>query len=142
LIYAAGSGTLILAAVGLLRSIRRIIERDAISELPVVILLWLGVAAWALAPYWGALRLHRMATSHRAANLIVGAAVVLLAALAANSFLATSAFVGGRSHPTADAMTIIIVPLVQWCALGAAAVMVRVLIRRAKRPPQNITLSE
>ena len=91
-------------------------------EVPIVVSLWFAVAAWVLAPYWAALKLQPRVPS-RIATVILGLAVVLVGALGASSFLVTSAFVGGPAHPTADALTLILVPVLQWFVLGVAAIV-------------------
>ena len=124
IIFAGAAGTFILVAAGCLRSI---VERDALAKLLVVIPLWLLVAVWLLSPYWGALRLHRRGMPSRAKAVIVGLATALLIGLGANSFLVTAVFVGGHVHPTADGVTIVVVPILQWIVLGSATLISNLL---------------
>ena len=58
----------------------------------------------------------------RAEGVILVVALVLMIAIEASSFLATHTFVGGRPHPTADGVTIVFVPIVQWMVLAIAEV--------------------
>jgi hypothetical protein len=133
IIYAGAAGTLVLVVAGCLRAIGRIAERNAQAELLVVIPLWLLVATWTLSPYWGALRLHRRGMPSRAMAVIVGLAGVLVVGLGANSFLVTAAFVGGQAHPTADGVTIVVVPILQWIVLGAAILISNLVVHRSTR---------
>jgi hypothetical protein len=125
LIYAGAAGTLVLALNGVARGLGRLAERDAMLELIVIIPLWALLGAWILFPYWGALRLERRGSATSGERVLVACAVLLLIALGANSFLATSAFVGGKPHPTADGVTIMLIPIVQWMVLGGAGLLLR-----------------
>jgi hypothetical protein len=100
-------------------SLGRLSQREALGELVAIIPLWGLLGLWTLSPYWGALRLLRRPTTRGGSNVVMFAVVVVIA-LAANSFLATSAFVGGKPHPTADGVTLVLIPIVQWILLGAA----------------------
>mgnify|MGYP001613659121 CR=1 FL=1 len=95
------------------------------TELVVIVPLWALMGAWTLSPYWGAARLQRRASTTRRARVVVVLAVLAVVALAANSFLVTSAFVGGRPHRTADGVTIVLVPIMQWIVLSVAGLMLR-----------------
>ena len=64
----------------------------------------------------------------------VALVVLVLIALGANSFLATSAFVGGKPHPTPDGVTIVLIPIVQWVVLGGAGLLLRLGQSRGDRP--------
>jgi hypothetical protein len=125
LIYAGAAGTLILALNGARLVLGPLWQRGALSELIPIVPLWALVGTWILSPYWGALRLQRgwSTTPGQGAVVVIVALVVI--ALGANSFLATSAFVGGKPHPTADGVTIVLIPIVQWGALGAAGLLLR-----------------
>jgi hypothetical protein len=132
LVYAGAAGTLVLALNGVAPVLTRLSERGAMSEVVVIVPLWALVGVWMLAPYWGALRLHRYGSATTGESVLAGCAALALIALGANSFLATSAFVGGKPHPTADGVTIVFMPIVQWAVLGVAGVLLRVsrVIRR------------
>jgi hypothetical protein len=124
-IYLGAAGTLMLALNGFRVVLGRLSQRGAMSELVVVVPLWAVLGVWILSPYWGALRLHRLGPTTRGEGVLVVCAVLALVALAANSFLMTSAFVGGRPHPTADGVTIALIPIAQWVVLGGAGVLLR-----------------
>jgi hypothetical protein len=125
LIYLGAAGTLILVLNGVGDVLGRLSRRSALSELVVVVPLWALLGVWILSPYWGALRLQRFGSATRGEGVLVVCAVLALIALAANSFLVTSAFVGGRPHPTADGVTIVLIPIAQWVVLGGAGLLLR-----------------
>jgi hypothetical protein len=60
--------------------------------------------------------------------------VLVLIAVGGNSFLATSAFVGGQPHPTADGVTILLIPILQWVVLGGAGMLLSLgrVLRRGR----------
>lgn len=128
--YVGAAGTLSLALMGALRSMGNIARRHAPAELLIVLPFWLLVAAWVLAPYVGVRTLHESGTRSTGRAMIAGFTVLLVIALGANAFLATSAFVGGPAHPTADGMTLIFVPVLQWIVLGVAALIAMLAERR------------
>ena len=133
IIYAGMATTLLLAAGGCVRAIRRGAERDALEELIVVLPLWVALTGWMLSPYLGALWICRRAVSSRLAVLIVGVGALVMLALGLNSFLVTPAFVGGRQHPTADGVTIFVIPVLQWIVVGIAAFASQLALRRTAR---------
>jgi hypothetical protein len=97
------------------------------SDLILIVPLWVLLGAWMLAPYWGAWRLQRRESTTTAGRLVALIAALAVTALAANSYLATSAFVGGKPHPTADGATILIIPIAQWIVLGGAGLLRRLV---------------
>lgn len=125
LIYVGAAGTLIFVLNGAAAGLSRLSQRGAMDELMVIIPLWALIGVWMLSPYWGALVLHRRRTTTRGDGVVVGIVVLAIIALGANSFLATSAFVGGKPHPTADGTTIVLIPSVQWVVLAGAALLLR-----------------
>jgi hypothetical protein len=125
LIYAGAAGTFILALNGARVVLGRLSQRGAMSELLVIIPLWALVGMWILSPYWGALELQRRRANTRGEGAVVVVVALVVMALGANSFWATSAFVGGKPHPTADGVTIVLIPIVQWVVLGAAGLLLR-----------------
>ena len=121
LIYAGAGGSLLLVLVAIYRIFFRVGARSVpLSEFIPITVLWILVTCWILSPYWGALK-QGQRSSTRAEGVILTVALVLMIAVEANSFLATNTFVGGRPHPTADGVTIVFIPIVQWVVLGLAA---------------------
>jgi hypothetical protein len=100
----------------------------ALEYLPMSV-LWVFVAGWILSPYLGAALLRRTWVTRRRDEGTLAIALLLMIAIAASSFLATSAFEGGAPQPTADGMTILVIPVAQWFVLAVAGV-VMVLTRR------------
>jgi hypothetical protein len=125
LIFTGAAVTLLLALNGVRLAIGRVSPRNA-SELVVIIPLWVLVGLWMLSPYWGALRLQRLRATTRLEDVVVVAAAWAITLLGANSFLVTSTFVGGKPHPTADGVTVMFIPIVQWLVVVAAYVLLRV----------------
>lgn len=107
LLYTGAGGTLLLVLVGIGRVGSYII-------LP---------GYWMLSPYLGASILVGQRPRTRGEGLILILALVLLIALGANAYLASYTFVGGRLHPSAEAVTLIVIPMVQWVVLGLAALL-------------------
>jgi hypothetical protein len=132
-LYGGAAGTVVLVVMGCFRALQRLVERDALVEAPIVIAMWLPIAAWMLSPYWGALKLQRRAMPLRITTIISVLAAVLVCAVGANSFLVTSAFVGGRARPTADGVTIMFAPGLQWLVVGIAMLLTHLLITRSTR---------
>jgi len=124
-IYAGAAATVILMLNGFRLGLARLWRREAMTDLFAVVPLWTLVGAWLLYPYWGASRLQRGAPATRAAQVVVLLAILVVVALAANSYLVTSFFVGGSPHPTADGMTIMLIPVLQWLVLGAGGLLIR-----------------
>lgn len=81
-----------------------------------------------LLPYRSAMAMRRGSTT-RADDLILLVALILMIALGANSYFATSAFVGGQAHPTADGVTVAVITTLQWLVVKMAALL-QWLIRR------------
>jgi hypothetical protein len=131
LIYTGALGTLVLVLNGFRVVLGRLSQREALGELVAIIPPWGLLGLWTLSPYWGALRLLQRRPVTRGGSNVVMLAVVVVIALAANSFFATSAFVGGKPHPTADGVTLVLIPIVQWILLGAAGLFLSV--RRVER---------
>lgn len=129
LVYAGAAGTLVLIVAGCVRAVARGVDRGAYVEVLVVIPMWLLIAGWMLSPFAGALMLHRGRWRSPARGAILVVVALLLAGLGANSFLVTSTFVGGDPHPTADAVTVLVVPVLQWMVVGAAALALHRLSR-------------
>ena len=127
LIYTGAAGTVILALAGLRFAVERLARRAAMAELVIVLPLWALIGAWMLSPFWGALKLQRRVSSTRSGRVVIVIAVIVLIALAANSFLVTNSFIGGKPRPTADGVTIVLVPILQWAVLGAASLLLRLV---------------
>jgi len=125
LILFGAVGTSILVVNGFRLVLVRLMQRTAMTELFIIAPLWGLILVWALSPYWGAARLLGRATATPHARKVIVLAALTIVAFGANSFLVTSAFLGGRTRPTADGMTIILVPLVQWIVLGLVGLRVR-----------------
>ena len=129
LIYAAAAGTCSLALAGFGAVLQRLWRRGAMVELPLIVPFWVLIAGWMLSPYWGALMLQRLGPKGRSEGTILVLGLILMIAIGANSFLATSAFVGGEPHPTADGVTMVFIPGLQWMVLGFAALLQRIVRR-------------
>jgi len=82
-----------------------------------------ALAAWALWPYWYLLKRVNRRTWTSLGTIVAGITAALVVGVGANSFLATSSFVGGRPNPTADGVTILFVPVVQWCVIGVSNIL-------------------
>ncbi len=125
LIFAGAGGSICLVLAGF----GRVLFNDRIGGDPLLLIiilpLWILVGGWLLWPYRGAWKLQRRSRT-RAEGVVLILALLLMIALAANSFLATSAFVGGKLHPTADGVTIILIPMVQWVMLALADLLPRI----------------
>jgi len=135
LILAGALGTGALILLGFSRALGRLADRGGLHELVVIIPLWLIVGAWMLSPYWGVSRLQRRGAT-RAGDVVALLAVLVVVALGAYSFLATSAFIGGRPRPTADGVTIVVIPVAQWVVIAAAVVVLALIARREERVPR------
>jgi hypothetical protein len=130
LIYAGAGGSLLLVLIAIGRVFSRVGSTTSRqSELIPIAVGWILITGWVLSPYLGALKMERQPSATRARETILIVALVLMIALEVNSFLATSAFVGGRPHPTADSMTIVFIPLLQWVILGVASLLRRIAHR-------------
>ena len=135
LIYVGAAGTLMLVMNGAAMALGRMALRGVPAELVIIVPAWGLLGTWVLVPYWGALWLQRFGSATRGERVLVVCAVLVLIALGANSFLATSAFVGGRPHPTADGITILLIPILQWVVLGGAGMLLGIgqVLRRGRK---------
>lgn len=130
LIYAGAVLSLSLTVTGFGRAVAR--HAPMTQTAPIIRLWgifggWMLIGAWMLSPYWGALRVQDRDSTTRLRGAIVGTVAIVMIVLAANSFFATSAFVGGRARPTADGVTVIFVPMVQWVLIGVLAIVLRLM---------------
>lgn len=141
LIYAGAISTLVLVLVGFIRNLTTFGHKQPMAELFVFVPLVAIIAGWMLSPYWGALRFQRQGARTRGGSVIIIVAVILVIALGANSYLATPALLGGKSHPTAAGVTVMLIPMVQWLVLGLAALLLGLMSQRRTRHLGEATIT-
>jgi hypothetical protein len=110
-------------------AIRRAGRSTDLTDVLLVVGFWLAVTAWAIWPYRRLLQHLDRSWTVRRGNVVVGVAAVVVVGLGANSFLMTSALVGGSPHPTADGVTILLVPVLQWAVVGSCSAVLTYLNR-------------
>jgi len=133
---AMGSFFLVASAYG--RILSQVGARNrGTGEFVPITLCWIFIAGWILSPYCVAFMMQRRRVRTWVQDLILIIGLLLMILLEANSFLVTPSLVGGRPHPTADGITIIVIPMGQWAVLAVTRACMAIAGRFFKISPRG-----